>query len=312
MGWWNCTERTSLRPTRSPLLGTVIAYSQFAASCVFITSKSFITSASSPHASTHSWQPVQSRGDTWMRKRMLFSAPPPVALSVLKPSGAFAASSSVSSTGRMQACGHTVAHWLHWMHLSICHSGFMMAMPRFSYCVVPEGITPPGRNADTGRLSPSYRTIGSITLFTNSGAPSISCGFSTSAFIHASRGYSIWCTASSELSMQSQLFRTMCSPFLMYVFSTIFFMIGTTSSTSMQPVSLKYTIPIVVFTYLPRWYLPASAVASTTKSRAFFRARMRFALPGSSASISSSVVAFVFSRKIPFSFSAENISNLYR
>ena len=86
-----------------------------------------------------------------MRKRMLLSAPPPVAFSDLKPSGAFAASSSVMRMGRMQAC----AHWLHWMHLSICHSGFITAMPRFSYLVVPEGITPPGVKADTGSWSPS-------------------------------------------------------------------------------------------------------------------------------------------------------------
>ena len=33
--------------------------------------------------------------------------------------------------GRMQACGHTSEQVPHWMHLSICHSGTVTAMPRF-------------------------------------------------------------------------------------------------------------------------------------------------------------------------------------
>ena len=41
------------------------------------------------------------------------------------------------------------------------------------------------------------------------------CGFSTGALSQASRSYSICLTAASEWSMQSQLFLTICSPFLM-------------------------------------------------------------------------------------------------
>ena len=46
--------------------------------------------------------------------------------------GAAAASSAVSANGRIVACGHTNAHWLHWMHFSASHFGTDTAIPRFS------------------------------------------------------------------------------------------------------------------------------------------------------------------------------------
>ena len=46
-----------------------------------------------------------------------------------KPAGAFFISSSVTRNGRMVACGQTMAHWLHWMQLSMIHSGTFMATP---------------------------------------------------------------------------------------------------------------------------------------------------------------------------------------
>ena len=33
------------------------------------------------------------------------------------------AGATVSAKGRMVACGHTNAHWLHWIHVSGVHSG---------------------------------------------------------------------------------------------------------------------------------------------------------------------------------------------
>ena len=67
--------------------------------------------------------------------------------------------------GRMQACGHTSEQVPHWMHLSICHSGTVTAMPRFSNLVVPVGTTPAGSKALTGRLSPSCARMGSTKFW---------------------------------------------------------------------------------------------------------------------------------------------------
>jgi hypothetical protein len=44
----------------------------------------------------------------------------------------------------MAAWGQTMAHWLHWMQLSMIHSGTLMATPRFSYWVVATGKMPSG------------------------------------------------------------------------------------------------------------------------------------------------------------------------
>ena len=76
---------------------------------------------------------------------------------VFMPSGAFAASSSVSSDrtdDRMRA--HIGALKLHWMQLSGFQPGTSTAIPRFSYAAVPCGKVPSACliKVDTGSLSP--------------------------------------------------------------------------------------------------------------------------------------------------------------
>ena len=85
---------------------------------------------------------------------------------VSKALGAFLASASSTSTGRMAAWGQTKAHWLHWMQFSLIHSGTLMATPRFSYWAVATGKDPSGSNALTGRLSPFWARMGRMTSVT--------------------------------------------------------------------------------------------------------------------------------------------------
>ena len=56
----------------------------------------------------------------------------PLAGASLMAAGAAAASSSVRAKGRMVACGHAKAHWLHWMQVAASHAGTLTATPRFS------------------------------------------------------------------------------------------------------------------------------------------------------------------------------------
>ncbi len=120
--------------------------------------------------STQFPQPRQSREETCMRKESPANSLP-LASTVAKVAGAFFFSSSSRRTGRMAAWGQTIAHWLHWMHLSLSHSGILTATPRFSYADVPEGKLPSSlpKNALTGSLSPSWRLITSQTFLMKSG-----------------------------------------------------------------------------------------------------------------------------------------------
>ena len=93
----------------------------------------FITKAFSlaGHMSAQFPHPVQSSGLTWI---LYFnpSNPLPNAFLASNPSGALANSSSVTNTGLIHAWGHIKEHWLHWIQLSIIHSGTSTAIPRFS------------------------------------------------------------------------------------------------------------------------------------------------------------------------------------
>ena len=86
------------------------------------------------------------------------------------PSGAFAASSSVSAIGRITACGHTYAQRLHWIQLSGCQIGISTAIPRFSYAEEPDGVEPStySLNADTGSVFPSCAFTFAWIFFTKS------------------------------------------------------------------------------------------------------------------------------------------------
>ena len=91
-----------------------------------------ISMACTGHSPTQTPQPMQSRGDTAM-VNLYTPLPLPALMSAsLVCAGAAAASSAVSTKGRMVAWGQTKAHWLHWMHFSASHLGTVTAMPRFS------------------------------------------------------------------------------------------------------------------------------------------------------------------------------------
>ena len=160
----------------------------------------------------HTLQPVQSIADTWMRNlypsSFALAQAGVVAAIVAKVSGALPASSASSRNGRMAACGHTTEHSLHCMHLLPSQMGMFTAIPRFSYLVVPIGFTPPGSNAETGRLLPFIASCGHSRSVTNFGA---------SFFTSASSGASAHAAGTSTFTRLS----TACSTAAMFM-STIF------------------------------------------------------------------------------------------
>ena len=121
-----------------------------------LSSSSVISSALPGQTCAQLPQPRQSSVETAIVK-LRFCALPGFDLMDSNPSGAAASSSSVVSTGRMEACGQTSEHWLHWMHFSLFQTGTEIAVPRFSYAVPPSGNVPssmPARS-ETLSLSPS-------------------------------------------------------------------------------------------------------------------------------------------------------------
>src|SRR5512136_2720578 len=76
--------------------------------------------------------PVQSSGATWsVYARPLNSAP--LYGTDRKVAGACSASAGSYTLGRIAACGHTIAHLLHWMQIAGSHTGISSAMFRFSH-----------------------------------------------------------------------------------------------------------------------------------------------------------------------------------
>src|SRR5262249_38443768 len=121
------------------------------------------------HTSTHRVHPVQSSGATWIeyfnpcQSRSLASHALNVGGAVAKQFGSYALM-------RMTACGHTIAHLPHWMHVAGSQTGISVAMLRFSYCAVPVGNVPSQGSALTGRLSPQPAMMGPRISRTNGGA----------------------------------------------------------------------------------------------------------------------------------------------
>ena len=60
----------------------------------------------------HTPQPVQSNGEI---ANVYLCSLNPTAGKKCEPSGALASSSGVTKNGRIAACGHANAHWLHWI-----------------------------------------------------------------------------------------------------------------------------------------------------------------------------------------------------
>src|SRR5262249_52774491 len=119
--------------------------------------------------STHRAHPVQSSGATWIvyfkpcQSRSLASH-------ALNAGGAVSNAFDSYALMRMTACGHTIAHLPHWMHVTGSQAGISVAMLRFSNCAVPVGNVPSQGRALTGRLSPQPAMMGPRTSRTNGGA----------------------------------------------------------------------------------------------------------------------------------------------
>ena len=94
----------------------------------------------------------------------------------LKVSGAPASALSSYTFARIAACGHTRAHWLHWMQIFESHTGISSAMLRFSHFAVPVGHVPSTGNALTGSRSPLPARITDVIFWTKSGAFSDTSG----------------------------------------------------------------------------------------------------------------------------------------
>ncbi len=164
-------------------------------------------------------QPMQSSGEMASVNFMPGNFLAGVRSSSLMPSGAAAASASSSANGRMAACGQTLAQLLHWMQAAASHVGTKAATPRFSYAEAPSSNWPSAMslNAETGRLSPSMRSIGCrsfLTCSTIAALPSRvrSTGSSTASFQDS--GTSTTWNAVAPASMAFQLASTMAWPFL--------------------------------------------------------------------------------------------------
>ncbi len=114
---------------------------------------------------------------------------------------------------RIAACGHTIAHLLHWMHSAASHTGISRAMLRFSHCVVATGQVPSTGNAETGSRSPLPDIITAVTRLTKSGAASETVGgigrvaVTVPGTFTSNRWARVWSTA-------AKFFCTTTSPFL--------------------------------------------------------------------------------------------------
>ena len=152
----------------------------------------------------HSPHPIQSNGDTLIV--YLYSLAFGFVSASLMLAGAAFTSSSLNMNGRIVACEHTNAHWLHWIHFSAFHVGTVTAVPRFSYADAPCSNCPSGlpMNADTGRESPSINAIGFIkssTILTVSGRPVNLAGAGSASGLDQEAGTSTLCTASTPASI---------------------------------------------------------------------------------------------------------------
>src|SRR5438445_6958633 len=99
--------------------------------------------------STQMPQPVQSSGATWM---LYFIPAHSLSRTSVDLNVAGAASSSRESYTliRMTACGQTMAHLPHWIHVFVSHTGISRARLRFSHFAVPVGNVPSQGKALTG------------------------------------------------------------------------------------------------------------------------------------------------------------------
>ena len=121
---------------------------------------------------THTPQPVQSSGATWMVEPVVRAGPASRKSLARKPSGAPARPRAAYTFMRMAAWGHTRAHLPQSMQSVGSQIGISAASARFSYRAVPVGKVPSTGRALTGSRSPSPASIRAVTRWTKSGASS--------------------------------------------------------------------------------------------------------------------------------------------
>src|SRR6266568_1163249 len=88
----------------------------------------------------------------------------------LKVGGAFSSSRESYTLMRMTACGQTIAHLPHWIHVLGSQTGISSARLRFSHLAVPVGNVPSQEKALTGSSSPWPAYIAPSTSRSYSGA----------------------------------------------------------------------------------------------------------------------------------------------
>src|SRR5438477_4105641 len=103
--------------------------------------------------STQMPHPVQSSGATWMEYFSLAHSLSRASV-VLNVAGAAARYCGSNTLIRSTACGHTMAHFPHWIHVLVSHTGISSARLRFSHFAVPVGKVPSAGNALLGSSSP--------------------------------------------------------------------------------------------------------------------------------------------------------------
>ena len=121
--------------------------------------------------STHTPQPVQSSGATWIVSRCSGSSRDRNSL-WRKPAGAASTDAVGKTFIRIVACGQTIAHLPQSMQMAGSQIGIAWAIARFSYCAVPVGNVPSTGSALTGSWSPSPAIRREVIRATKSGTSS--------------------------------------------------------------------------------------------------------------------------------------------
>ena len=163
------------------------------------------------HTSTHTPQPVQSSGATWIVSRWPARSCERNALG--RKSAGAASTAAVGKTFiRIVACGQTMAHLPQSMQMSGSQIGISWAIARFSYCAVPVGNVPSTGSALTGSRSPSPAISRAVTRCDEVGrvvrdGGVVAGGSSVTApSVDLARG------AASERSIAAKLRSTIASP----------------------------------------------------------------------------------------------------
>ena len=170
------------------------------------------------HSLTQTPHPTQFLGETWILNFNPFDCGPPIAsrTSPFAISGSPATSFSSNKNGLIVACGHTNAHWLHWIQFSFAHTGTLSAIERFSLNVISFLIEPSNnsysKNFDVGKSYPSSEPI-TLTYESKYSSPVFAYTLAFGKSLHAgSTGTST--KPSAPASIASQFILTISSPFL--------------------------------------------------------------------------------------------------